>query len=444
MKWWKKMRKGVSLLACLTVLTGSSIVAAQTVTVEGIGDDRGGAINDAKRIAVEEVVGTYLQSKTIVNNGELNLDSIYSKTAGFVRNVKIVSEGYKNGGYYVQATIDISDEFVNEAEKELMVVASMNNPRIGIELTGTINGQQAPKHYLKTFEIEIIQYLLKKGMTHVFVLEAPHSIDNSYEMINNDTIIEENISQNNDNTSSLDNNIDVPEIISQDVNQPFLDTGSDNAINDNIIVTEQEEGVTVIVDSEEGVGDISYNAENHIDYILQGNLTARSNSIKLPSYKEMTSEGISMYDTGLTRSIVIFQAGLYHAVTKEVMGEFQLNANAIDNTTDDSITKAISSLSIQVGDKVWEVFNQHVAIMPHGITLNANTNDYDKIIRLADWLRNQAAIQGVTVRAYSDGVGTLSVDTELTSSQLYKIIRSFDGMFVSMGNQSDGLLEINI
>ena len=45
--------------------------SAQMVTVEGYGPDRGSALRDAERLAVENVVGTFIDSKTLVSQGRL-------------------------------------------------------------------------------------------------------------------------------------------------------------------------------------------------------------------------------------------------------------------------------------------------------------------------------------------------------------------------------------
>ena len=50
----------------------------------------------------------------------------------------------------------------------------------------------------------------------------------------------------------------------------------------------------------------------------------------------------------------------------------------------------------------------------------------------------------MTIRDYKDGVATLSVDTEITASQLFKIMKSYNDIFITMENQSNGVLEINM
>ena len=57
----------------------SATAMAETVVVTGSGTNREAAINDAKRNAVEKVVGSYISSTTVVNNSYVLKDEIYSK-----------------------------------------------------------------------------------------------------------------------------------------------------------------------------------------------------------------------------------------------------------------------------------------------------------------------------------------------------------------------------
>lgn len=61
----------------------SATANAQIVTVDGYGPDRASALRDAERIAVENVVGTYIDSQTMVSQGQVALDDIYAKATGF-------------------------------------------------------------------------------------------------------------------------------------------------------------------------------------------------------------------------------------------------------------------------------------------------------------------------------------------------------------------------
>lgn len=166
MKWWKKMRKGVSLLACLTVLTGSSIVAAQIVTVDGYGDDRESALKDAKRNAASQLAGTLIKAETVMEMGYVISDDIYAKTSGYISLVEILKEGQENGVYHVRARMDGGKEFENKVRSSLQIVDALNNPRISIYVNENGSYNQISMDGLSCEGI-MANYLVEKGMTNV-------------------------------------------------------------------------------------------------------------------------------------------------------------------------------------------------------------------------------------------------------------------------------------
>lgn len=92
---------GVFAIVCLSVVAWSDHALAQTQTVvaEGMagvqGDPaiaRDNAIQDALRKAVEQAVGTMVSSETLVENFQVVKDNIYNKSAGYVKEYKIVKE----------------------------------------------------------------------------------------------------------------------------------------------------------------------------------------------------------------------------------------------------------------------------------------------------------------------------------------------------------------
>lgn len=52
----------------------NNITYAQIADVSGVGEDRDSALRDAKRNAVEQVVGTYINSETLVSQASVVLE----------------------------------------------------------------------------------------------------------------------------------------------------------------------------------------------------------------------------------------------------------------------------------------------------------------------------------------------------------------------------------
>ena len=64
------------MVALMTVALTCSSAQAQVVTVTGAGTSEAEAIKDAKRVAVEQVVGALVKSETNVQNYQLVMDTI--------------------------------------------------------------------------------------------------------------------------------------------------------------------------------------------------------------------------------------------------------------------------------------------------------------------------------------------------------------------------------
>ena len=125
------MRKTViSLLLLLGMV--SSTVWAKEVTVVGVGADRESAMRDARRIAVEEVAGTFVDSRTLVENCIVALDNIYTKSTGFVGKVNVLQEGMVGNTYQVRATIDVKQNPDPALLQQVESVVALNDPRIAV------------------------------------------------------------------------------------------------------------------------------------------------------------------------------------------------------------------------------------------------------------------------------------------------------------------------
>lgn len=62
------------VVTTMLLLALSNITYAQITDVTGIGEDSDSALRDAKRNAVEQVVGTYINSETLVSQASVVLE----------------------------------------------------------------------------------------------------------------------------------------------------------------------------------------------------------------------------------------------------------------------------------------------------------------------------------------------------------------------------------
>ena len=124
------MKKFFITLVLLLAINFSA--SAKEVTVEGVGSTREEAIKNAERTAVEQVVGAFVDSQTLVEDAMVKLDEIYTHAQGYVSGVKILSEGQSNGLYRVAAQMNVSDEPNSALISQLETVMRLNDPRITV------------------------------------------------------------------------------------------------------------------------------------------------------------------------------------------------------------------------------------------------------------------------------------------------------------------------
>ncbi len=121
-------------LFCVPLVYGATVTAVGQAQIIG-GDDsqaRLNAIEGAKRAAVEQGVGTLVDSKTKVANFEVLEDKIYSRASGYVTNYSILSEGKTPDGsiYTVTIRADVQTASIkNDLRAIGILMATVGNPR---------------------------------------------------------------------------------------------------------------------------------------------------------------------------------------------------------------------------------------------------------------------------------------------------------------------------
>lgn len=122
------MNKIVFLLLQFCLLL--NMAYAMEVTVIGQGVDRDAAMNDAKRNAVEQVVGTYISSQSMMKNANVLLDEIYSKSVGFVTNINVLEEGKRKDFYSIKAKVNVNNNPNSELRNKIEMIRFLGDPRI--------------------------------------------------------------------------------------------------------------------------------------------------------------------------------------------------------------------------------------------------------------------------------------------------------------------------
>ena len=158
--------KKISLILGAAMTLAAQSAFAQVVVVDGYGADKDSAIRDASRAAVEQVVGTLVDSRTLVTNYATELDQIYMKSQGFVKDMKILSQDVMGGSVHVRASVDVDTSPDAKLMNNLKMLMMLNDPRIAVVILeqddkGNILGHD------QVAEAVINARLIDLGFSHV-------------------------------------------------------------------------------------------------------------------------------------------------------------------------------------------------------------------------------------------------------------------------------------
>jgi hypothetical protein len=130
------------------------------VTVTGIAAIQNGnlglakdeALKDAKRLAVQEVLGSMVSARTDVKNFQLVSQKVTSKSEGMIETFEILSaSAVSPQEYQVKIKAKVSEAMINQAIEE--VVASQGKPRMMVIIDESFNGKSDANKVAQT-EIE--------------------------------------------------------------------------------------------------------------------------------------------------------------------------------------------------------------------------------------------------------------------------------------------------
>ena len=364
----KKFLKSIILLCFLLY---NFVAFAQEVVVKGVGSDKSSALRDASRNAVEQVVGTFIDSKTLISKNVVALDEIYAKSQGFVRNVTVLDSKQIDGGWEVTARVDVNTNPDSQLMSSVAMIAQLNDPRIGVVVTyhGNAENEEQKKKYLVVCVGAINENLIKQGFVHVVILKS------------NEEMEAENL-------------------------QKF----------------------------------------ENVDFIVIGKLDINTNSVKLTKYSDYTNENaeVNTVATGLERTLAELDVKVLRADTQEIVGEFHVEGDAIQNDTNRSANVAVALASSRAAEQVKGLFKRAASSVEGNVQIIVRTDSYENVMKLENELRQAAGVQNVSVKAYDKGKGTIFVSTSLQPNQLFKQLKTNSNLNVFMENSSANLLEISL
>lgn len=154
---------------------------AQEVVCSGVGYIMGGdiaharddAVEDALRKGIEQVLGTLVESETLVENFQLIEDNIMTKTQGYVQTYEIVQEKKRSEQMYevtVRAVLKVAN-IQDDLDGIATLMKRKNTPRMMVMIQEQNIGETPGMHYfetdINTAETAIMDWFMAKGFRFV-------------------------------------------------------------------------------------------------------------------------------------------------------------------------------------------------------------------------------------------------------------------------------------
>ncbi len=173
------------ILAAAAAAQETATTPATEITVVGVGSilnndaaaARDQAIDDAMRKAVQQALGTFIKSETLVQNYQLVDDRILSWSAGYVKKYDILREGKVPIDTYevqIRATVNLSELRLDD--DALAALIEKENPRVMVMIAeqniGEANRLQYFEVDLTAAETAIIDVFRTKGFEVVDQAQA--------------------------------------------------------------------------------------------------------------------------------------------------------------------------------------------------------------------------------------------------------------------------------
>ena len=153
-----------AFLNLLLLLLASSVLAqeATTITVDGRGTSLSEATEDAKRNAIEQGLGVFIDSEVLVENAMLINEQIYSKANGFIKKYKTLSRRQEEGLIVVTIEAEVTeilDEIIKDQMAVDLLLRFVRHPRFMVVVNENIGGMQETAYA----EIEIGRLMGERG-----------------------------------------------------------------------------------------------------------------------------------------------------------------------------------------------------------------------------------------------------------------------------------------
>lgn len=377
-KKWRKL-----LMAGLGLLSFASVALAKEAAVVGMGDNREAALDDAKRNAVEQIVGTMIDSRSMSEMAVVKLDEIYTKSRGFVKKITVLEEGPAGGAYRIKALIDVDTDPDAKLMDQLTMLMMLNDPRIAVVILRSSAGQGsydegAQSGHDTVIESAINDRLVDMGFSHV--------VDTAHIMQLQDT--------------------------------PLL---------------------TRIYNGREGLH--TDGVDRAVEYLVLGESAIDAYNVAITDRVNGGSQ-----ETGLKTVRVNLTAKILNYSTGDMVGSFTVSGNGLENNQVRAVEIAAVKAGEAAAKKVEEKFRKFAAkSVSNGIQLTVNAADYQKVEQLADELRSLSGVQSIYIRSYNGSKALIELEATQKPHNVIRALRERTrlGVFVEEVTDKTALLAVS-
>ena len=379
---WKKI-----LISLTTLISFTQPTFAKEVTVDGFGIDRESALRDAMRMAVEQVVGTFIDSNTLAENLVIVTDEIYKKSQGYVKSIKILNEQEVKDGYRVKALIDVDSDPNSKLMSNLAMLYMLNDPRIA-----------------------------------VIVLKDENLNSNV------DPLIQESQSQDKyDTTSELA------------MNEKLINLGFSHVVDSNqIIRLKNAQMLNDIYNGREALNESTIK-DNSIDYLVLGKSRVNVKKVAVPEYG-----GKEMIETSLIEAKADLKVKVIKYDTGDLLGTFSVDSQGVDSTNSRATAKALKNVSEKAAEELGKTFKKFSSKSTEGLQISVSATDYDKVEQLRKDLLKVNGVQNVYIREHNDNKSMLEVESTQKAHILIQLLRKYSKLKIFVEKVSNSLIEMKV
>ena len=379
------MLKKILLMAVIFFSINGGSVFAQEVTVTGFGVDRNSALRDAEIRAVEQVVGVYIDSRTIMSNLQIQLDEVYKKSQGFVKGVKILSEGKADSSTYkVQALIDVDTSPNGKLIDELTMILQLNDPRIAVMVIGTEKDKQPTRDIFA--ESCLTAKLLSMGFSHVINVKAEEA--------------------------------QVPAKVES---ADYLVIGNYNKISNAVSIPK--------------FGD---------DKNKKGNDDTPQPPESEPYYGDDKSFKFEMVETHFSNVRVNLKVDVIKNDTGEIIGTFAIEGNDIHINADVASQNAVAQVSNKAAEKLADTFKKFSSQPVQGHTFTLVSDDKEKLQQCIEEIRELGVVNNVYIREVEVNKAVLTIDSAQKPHAIFMALKARTKLKLSIDNMSANSCKLNI